>query len=311
MSIKVCDCEDNGLGNLGTPNCQNIAGITSNLFLVPTNDSLGQPNYIDLTTATLDDAYFTAALQNADASKRWQFVPKLENVTNERAESQTEELGSGRSIKIRKGVKSFSGDIYKQSYTFYGKLELAGCTDLSAFPIDLAGNLIGRESADGTKLYPVMIDKETYDPIYMEPTDSTAAKINLKFDWSDTERDACLKMIKANEMSVDIFTLRSVIDANLVVDTNTAPSTTAIGVEVSMDYGTALKNKEITGLVAADFLVTSGGVVKVPDTVTEDPTGTYVFDFTGDPLTAATDAIVTLVAGGKFEANEVLTIAIP
>jgi len=311
MSIKVCDCEDNGLGNLGTPNCQNIAGITSNLFLVPTNDSLGQPNYIDLLTASLDSAYFTAALQNADASKRWQFVPKLENVTNERAESLTEELGSGRSIKIRKGVKSFFGSIYKQSYTFYGKLELAGCNDISAFPIDLAGNLIGRLSPDKTKLYPVMIDKETYDPIYIEPTDSTAAKINLSFDWADTERDACLKMIKASEMDVSIFALRSVIDANLVESPDTAPSTTAFGVIVSMDYGTALKEKEITGLVVADFVVTSGGVPQVPLTVTETPTGTYVFDFTGAPLPAAAAVTVTLVSGGKFEANEVLTIAIP
>ncbi len=310
MAIKTCDCENNGLGNLGAPSCQLIAGVTGSMFLVPTYKADGTPNYIDLTTDVLDQAYLEDKLYNADPSLRWQWIPTLDSVTNERAESLVQELDSGKKIKIREGIKSFSGDIYGMSYTFLGKLKLAGCSEVSAYPVDLAGNMIGRRSDDGTKFYPIRIDKASFDPIYVEPTDTTAARINLAFDWDQSERDECFKLITSSQITADLLTIRSVIDANLVEDSSVVPSSTGIAVDVSMDYGDAYDNKKITGLVAADFVVVSGGTPNTPDTVTETSPGVYAFDFTGDPLASGT-ATVTLADGKPFEENAALEITIP
>lgn len=306
MAIKTCDCENNGLGNLGAPSCQLIAGVTGSMFLVPTFKSDGTPNYIDLTSDVLNQAYFEGKLYNADPSLRWQWIPTLDSVTNERAESLVQELDSGKKIRIRQGIKAFSGDIYGMSYTYLGKLKLAGCSDASAFPVDLGGNMIGRRSDDQTKFYPIRIDKPSYDPIYVEPTDTTAARINLAFDWHQSELDECLKIISASEITADFLTLRSVIDANLKEDASVTASATAIGVDVSMDYGTAFTNKAIQGLTAADFVVVSGGTANTPDTVTETSPGKYAFDFTTDSLSSP--ATVTLADGIAFEENASLEI---
>lgn len=309
--IELCDCENPGIGNLGFPSCQVIAGVTGSMFIMPTFKSDGTRNSIDLVNDTLDTTFIEGKLYNSDPSERWQFIPEIDNVQDVRAETLKQELDSGKKKKIRPGIRSVQFDIFGMSYTWLGKFQSTGCTDMSYIPIDIDGNMKVIESADGTLAYPIRIDSQSFDPIYVEATDTEAPVIRTMFDWKQTEQDAELKLITPSEYTFDLEALRSMIDVNLVEDSNVTPSTTEIGVVVTMDYGTAFNKKPVTGLVLSDFATASGGVTKTADSVTETADGVYLFDFTGDPLTAATDATVDMADDIKWEENATLTIAIP
>ena len=112
----ACKC-DVGLGNTGLPNCQPIVSVAKKLIVVPTYNDAGSKNGI-LLTDTLDQAYWDARVNDADASQRWFPLAAMENITHERAESIVETAGSGKLAFIREGVKSFSGEMWKQSPAF-------------------------------------------------------------------------------------------------------------------------------------------------------------------------------------------------
>ena len=306
----VCDCGVVGLGNLGTPNCQNIAQVTKRHIFVPYYDSTGVINGIEIATANLDKAWFDANLTNTDASKRWQISPVLENVTDERDDSITESLDSGKELFIQQGTRTFEGVNVGQSPTYLGKLKTLKCNEVGVFEVDKGGNIVGRLSSDGLYLYPIRIDKDTFDPNFIKATDTTTAKVSVKFSYDTLEFDEDLKLISRSDMGYNPLDLTSVIDVDLT-DGGTALSTEAISIEATMDYGTALKGKAVEGLVLADFDIKVGAVAHTADSVTETTAGVYVFDFTSDPFISADVVTSTLVSGIKAEAKAPLTQTIP
>ena len=306
----VCDCGVVGLGNLGTPNCQNIAQVTKRHIFVPYYDSTGVINGIEIATATLDKAWFDALLTNTDASKRWQISPVLENVTDERDDSITESLDSGKELFIQQGNRTFEGVNIGQSPTYLGKLKTLKCNEIGVFEVDKGGNIVGRLSSDGLFLYPIRIDKDTFDPNFIKATDTTVAKISVKFSYDTLEFDEDLKLISRVSMGYNPLDLTSVIDANLT-DGGATLSTIQTSVEAKMDYGTALSGKAIEGLVLASFVTKVGAVTHVANTVTETSAGVYLFDFTVDPFTS-TDVVTTTLADNlKVEEKAPLTQTIP
>ena len=91
-----CKC-DLGLSNTGKPNCVTLQSVTSKLVLVPLKDSTGAKNYLDLAT-TINEATFTALINQADSSKRWFPLGLFENVEMPKADSTFEEAPSGLSL---------------------------------------------------------------------------------------------------------------------------------------------------------------------------------------------------------------------
>ena len=94
--------------NTGT-DCTPLARRAKQIILVPTFDADGNKNFIDLTTATLDETYFDAQSNNADTSKRWYPLPILEDINITRGDSYTQTFESGRAILLNKGAKAFTG----------------------------------------------------------------------------------------------------------------------------------------------------------------------------------------------------------
>jgi len=292
----ACKC-DVGLGNTGTPSCQPIATVAKKLIVVPTYDSTGVKNSITIGD-TLNDAYLLAKINATDSSQRWFPLPLMENVTQERAETITEVSGSGAIARIREGIRTFSGEMWKQSPTFLGKLKAAQCVDISVFVIDTDGNILGScPSADG-KIYPIAVDKNSWDAQMAFGTDSTVQKVVLSFQWSDNERDEYISMLTEDDYTFDVLNAKGLLD---VTAEYSAISTTAFTATLSTAYGSKANLVKVKGLVLGDFalaeLSPTPGAVTITS-VTESADGVYVVDYSGDPQTSADVLELTITKSG-------------
>jgi hypothetical protein len=197
--MPTCDCGNVTLGNSGRTDCTNIANATNNLIIVPTYDDAGALNYID-TTATLDQAWIDALINQADSSKRYYPLPPMKNVTTERGEPNKQEFPDGSSIPLQQGVKNFSGEWVGRdaSYTFLSKVENYGCGDISAFIVDVDGNVIGN-GATADKLYPIKLDGDTWFVNLKDAVmGSSVQTLMLTYQYDRSEEDSELRMIILN-----------------------------------------------------------------------------------------------------------------
>ncbi len=278
-----CKC-DSGLSNTGRPNCVTLQSVTSKMVMVPLKDSTGAKNYLDLT-ATLNEAYFTALTNEADATKRWFPLPQFENVELAKADSTFEEAPSGRKVFIKQGKRSFAGELWSETPQFLEKIQNNRCVDFGVYIIDVNGNLVG--SKDGNKLYPIPVDNESFEGKLMFATDSAIQKIMIGFDFYRLFNEGTLWLVTAEEAGLDFNNLEGLLDVNIAFGT---PTTTGVVATLTLDYGTAVAPLKVKGLTASDFLlynVTQAGAVT--KTVTETADGVYAFTYTA--ITGSTDVI--------------------
>lgn len=275
----ACKC-DVGLSNTGTPTCEPIATVAKKLIVVPTYDNTGAKSSVTIGT-TLDQAFLDAKINAALAADRWFPLVTMENVTQERAESITETSGSGKIAFIREGSRSFFGEMWKQSPTFLGKLKSAKCVDISIFVVDADGNLIGScPSADG-KIYPIAVDKDSWDVRMSSATDATVQKVTLGFNWSDNEKDEYISMLTEDDYTADFLGSKGLLDVSSVISNE---STTGFTATLSTAYGSKASLVKVEGLLAGDFTlfnVTDTASVSIIS-VTESSAGVYDFTFSAE-----------------------------
>ena len=278
-----CKC-DSGLSNTGRPNCVTLQSVTSKMVMIPLKDSTGAKNYLDLT-ATLNEAYFTALTNEADATKRWFPLPQFENVELAKADSTFEEAPSGRKVFIEQGKRSFAGELWSETPQFLSKIQNNRCVDFGVFIIDVNGNLVG--SKVGDKLYPIPVDNESFEAKLMFATDSAIQKIMIGFDFYRLFDEGTLWLVTAEEAGLDFNNLEGLLDVNIAFGT---PTTTGVVATLTLDYGTAVAPLKVKGLTASDFLlynVTQAGAVT--KTVIETADGVYAFTYTA--INGSTDVI--------------------
>lgn len=303
-----CSCSA-GLGNTGTPTCFPIATVAKKLILVPTYDSTGALNSIDVTD-TLDAAYLTARINDVDASKRWfPLAGTMENVTSERADSITESAPSGKIAFIKKGVRSFSGEMWSQSPQYVGKLEEARCVDVSAYVIDGDGNIMGTSSKGSDLIYPIKIDKNSLDARLINATDTTVQKVQLTFNWDDTVKDEDIFMLTDADYTFDALAAKGLLD--ICVDYSSI-TTTGFVASLYTIYGSKKTPAVDAGLVIGDFALynnTSAASVTITS-VTESPNGTYTFVI---PAQTSADVMVLTPSKDGRDYSDVVatTILVP
>jgi len=289
-----CSC-NSSLGNLGNPSCDTLQSVTKKLIYVPIYNSLGVRNAI-LDSDIVNDAYVTAKINHTDESARWYPSPIIENVEDTKAEAIFESLNSGANIFIQEGVRTFTGVHVKQSATFLGKLKSGKCVAFGVYLIDNDGNLTGSMSTDGTKLYPIMVDKDTFQPTLIKATDTTVAKVQVSFEFSRIEKDENLKMINSqNIVGVDMLSVNGLLDGYVAITNDTVTSVTAT---ISTSYGSFGSPIKIEGLQLADFTlfnVTDNASVVI-SSLTETSAGVYVLDFAAQ--TAADSMRLTISKTG-------------
>lgn len=243
---------------MGYPGCLPIAKIAARLIFTPLFAADGTKNFIDLT-ATLDADYFTDRMQEYDSSdalvspySRWYITPTLENVEDTRAETVFQTFNSGKKSKVRQGVRTFMGFIVDgAAFEMLDKVKEFSCARIGAYVVDTAGNLHGN-GQDADKLYPIAIDKQSFDPQLVKATDAEVQMIQIMFDWGRLEDDRYLKMITADSLTaVDLLEYDGLID--LYGETVGAIGQTSFTIDIHTSYGNAISPTPVTGLVAADF----------------------------------------------------------
>lgn len=276
-----CNCT-NGLSNTGRPNCVPIHAVTSTLILVAITANDGTKNAIDLT---LPLPTWNDLINQADASKRWFPLPQFENVELPKADSQFEEAKSGRKVFLRQGKRSFKGELWAEdsSPTLLGKLKGNRCVDFGVYHVDVNGSLIGTQV--GTKLYPIPVDVQSFDPKYIFATDDTTSKIEVSFDYNRLFDESTMYMLTSEEAGVNFNELEGLIDVNF---TSVVVAATTITFDASLDYGTALNKIKFQGALPADFALqneTTGLAVALSGVVENTAgnyTATFVAQTTGD-----------------------------
>ena len=308
----VCDCNASLL-NSGVPNCVYIPNVTYKLLITPTFDSTGAKNFID-TTATLDAAFFTDLLNagrsgatTTDEKKRVYPIGAFKNVEDVRGDDVTESFNDTSTAFIQEGSRTFTGLIIdRPSPTLLGKMKSWRCAQISAYVVDIDGNIYGNGSESG-KLFPIRLDSETWSPKFMKTADATVAKLQLDFTYSKDEADEDIKMILADETTPDVRDLTGLIDVN--AGAASSISTTGFVTELSFDYGSAVNAQTFKGAVLADFDLyndtqTSAVVIT---SVTESPDGTYTFVI---PSQTSADSMTLNLQKDGFDMTA-LTVVIP
>lgn len=273
-----CKC-DVGLSNTGTA-CTPIQSVQKKIVVVPYRDSNGNVNEIDVNATTFDSAYFTARVNDTDRTKRWFPLPQMKNIVDERGDDIREEFEDGTSVFIQQGARTFTGVVIEEwgnSPQFLAKLRDVSCVEVGVFIIDKDENLIGAERNAGF-LAPIRLDKDSFSPRLMKPTDSTIQKVQINFNFHPDENDGDLRMVTSDEMTFDVSGLRGLLD---ITSTYSAISTTGFTATLKTQYGTILTPVLDSGLVIGDFAlfnVTTSLAVTIL-TLTESPDGVYAFTF--------------------------------
>jgi len=302
MGVIACSCEV-GLGNTGTPNCEEIAKVGKKLIFVPTYKADGTRNGLDLTSA-IDNAVITALINAADQEERWYPAPNLENVEDVRADPITESANSGTSYFIQEGQRTFVGLMFDQGSVLLGKLQAMVCQQMSAYVVDKGASLIGVVDPSAPTIFrPIDIQDSTFYPRLVKATDTAIQKIQLNFTWSDLENDANLRMILATEVpDVSFLNLRGLLDVDAEYSNE---STTTFTAALSLQYGTALAKNPVKGLVIGDFSLyneTTPGAVAITS-VTESAPGVYDFVF---PAQTASDVLTLTPTKNGYDFTNVV-----
>ncbi len=305
--MALCKCENLGLGNTGLPNCQPLMGVDSKIIMVPTINSDGVKNSYD-ASVELSQAVLDALINEADASKRWYPLPKMENQTSDRADSVTETSASGTIARVKSGVRTETLELWSQSPTLLRALEEAKCSDFSIFVIDDSGNLIGMCLDDTTNLYPVRIDKGSLDYKYVKATNTTVGKVQLSYQWLEIEKDSNLSMMTADTVTADAAGSTGLLDVNATYTAITTDGFTATLETIYGAKGALIKDQ---GLEVGDFAlynVTQDASITI--TSVTETAGVYVFVI---PTQTSADVLrLTPTQNGRdYSAVVTNTITIP
>ena len=305
----ICNC-NNGLSNVGLPNCVPIASVTKKLILVPLFANDGTRNEYNVSALTFNQAFFDARINDTDASKRWFVLQDVENVEDVRADAIFETLNNGKNIFIQQGVRSFTGVLINGSSEQLYKLESGACVNFGILVVDKNGNLIGNGLSKAGYLRPIKVDKNTWVPTLVKSTDTTVQKIQLKFEWDITEEDKNLKMISADDITISLLDLAGLVD--IYGGTPSSISTTGFTIQLKTFYGSMKNPVVVQGLLLADFSLynETDALAVTISSVTESPAGTYAFTFAAQ---TSADVLELRISKNGFDdafLNDV-TITIP
>lgn len=316
----ACSCS-NTLNNTGTPNCQPLMKVAKKFIIVPTYTSAGVRNKMLISTA-ISQAAYTALINQADKTLRYYPSPTIEAIGGERGEPVFDTAPSGKKSFIREGVRNMTCQFWDQGAEYLYQLKAMRCTEISVYIVDAEGNLIGMRptTADGY-IYPIKVDKASWNAALLMPTDSVSGKIALTFDWDSTESDEYLIMIGGTEIAADLLGSEGLMDIEVVYGAGT--TTTQI-ITLQERFGSAKTKNKLTGLVVTDFIssttATTSKIRNITDSaditlssVVEDTAapGTYTLTFTPAQTSADVMAIKVLKSGFDFADTVANTFAIP
>ena len=297
-------CSIQGIINSGIPTSSTgqIGKIVRAIFLNQFASD-GTSNRIDLSD-TIDTAYITAKLNEADPTKRWYPSDRIESITNERATPTTEAIGN-LTLNVEKGVRTFQGIFvksYSSSPTYLKFLESLECDSVMVFYIDECGNLIGEQKEEGF-LDGIAIQEKSVYSLNVPQADGALPKNEINYTIDQLVKDSNLNFIAKADIGSDLLAINGLLDVTLTENGDFPPSLTDLTVDGTLIWGNAKEKLTFNGADdPSDWVVnntTTPASITVL-TVTESPNGTYNLTFAAQtPL----DEVSVQVSKEGFESN--------
>lgn len=275
--MSFCACGGSIRGT-GKPSKQNIINGGVILIAVPVKADDGTFNEI-LASDTIDESFVQGKINEADPSKRWYPVGTFRNEEDTRADPVTESFNDGSSVVTQQGVRTFVGWLVNFSPVYLKALGSLRCQTFGVFMVDPCGNIIGKITQSGNALRPVKVNNGSWEPRYVKGTPTVSAKIQLSFEFDQTENDKNLRLIPATEIGINMLDVEGLLP--LKVENVTDTSATTLTFDLLVDYDQFLNGTKepVVAWELADFSIrnkTTNSVVTITS-VTESPEGTYVF----------------------------------
>lgn len=287
--MAFCGCNGT-LGATGVPNKQRIVNSGVGLIAVPLKADDGTLNEI-LATDVIDQAYIDARINEEDESKRWYPIGRIDfrNQEDTRADPITETFSDGGSAITQQGVRTYTGWLIDYAPAYIEQLNALRCRDFGLYTVSDCFDLTGSISKDENSLYPIRVNKSSWEPRYVKSTPTVSAKIQLNFEFSQLEKDEFLRVISEAEISADLQNIEGLLPLAAAIS---GEATTGFVAALTVDYDIFLDaSKEIVpGWVLADFALinVTTNLPIVITSVTESPEGTYTFVI---PAQSASDVL--------------------
>ncbi len=273
--MGFCNC-DGTFGNTGRPSGVKAFGIPR-MILVQKRKNNGTINGIP-AGSTYNQAFIDAYINATDDTKIFP-IGGLQNVSSVREASTFETFGSGANSLVRQGVKPFSAFIPEAEFVYLGKIKQGGCEDLQIYVVDECGNIRGTVSSDGQTLYGTRVERNTWDPIYKERTDSESGGITLNFMFDINELDENLRMIASTDLEFNALELDGLTDVISEVGAINAGDVT---VDLELCYGTFDNSIKFEGFdQTSQYVITADGAPSTLSGIVENSAGNYTYAHTG------------------------------
>ena len=273
------------------------------MIFVPLYDGDGNLNKITLTDV-LNAAYFTALVNQADKTKRWYPMPEMVNVTDVRGNSTIETFENMSKVFIQQGVRDFKALFVQAPQQLLAALQSYRCDELGVYFVDICNNLIGtlgtdQDACDPSYLYPIRVDQNSIDPIFVKMTDKLSQKIEINFSFHMDENDSDLRVITQEEAGTNLTNLSGLLD--ICADYASIHTTGVTATLKVVGYGTPITPLTDKGLVAADFAlynVTDSASVTVVSAV-ETPANSGIYVITHAAQTIGDEMRLTPTKTGR------------
>jgi len=288
-----------GVGNLGTPSCVKNASLLNKDYFVNAFASDGTRNSIkatDLINGKLTEGKILEFLNHADPSKRWYPTPdKYEEVANARTDRQTQESSTGTVKVLRNGVKTRQGELWDVPESWGANINKASCVQMATFSEGEDGGISGEVSADGSELYPLLIEKGTLNAESFDANPDKDAYTVVTYQLSRNINEGAYLTLSADDIEADLGSARGLIEVSIDQDVTPNTATEIFVTAKNCSYGTFGDFENLEGaVITAQWSVKDslGATISI-SSVEETATG-YKITIASTP---SADVVVSYLTG--------------
>lgn len=280
---EKCLC-DSGLKSLHTKRkCKDYLRKVNHALPIMRANKDGVANSIDISTVPIPESVFAGMFNAADPLARLHAIYDVKNTAFEPQDGTTEDYSDGTSTKLQDGHLQFTFLVPETNIGFIGNSKSLECQNPDMFLYLADGSIVGYADRDKIndeqKVRPLPVDRIEVSETPIS-TDDAVAKIEVTVHFSKDMDYGMWIIIAPGEHEFDVTKNYEPAGAKMVKGT-TPTTTTSIEVVVSQEgFGIMGNSVPHTGLVAADFELTSNGTPVTPLTPVESPAGTYLISFT-------------------------------
>ena len=172
--------------------------------------------------------------------------------------------------------------IIKGDPVLLGNLKSWRCLTVGVYFIDKSGNLIGKQTREGY-LDPILLQDDSFSASLIKGTDTTKQKDTIKFDISQLEDDADLRMIEGSKVTANLLGVGGLVDVALSGTPSTLGTAEDFTVQLNTPFGGITSPIPAEGMDANDFylynLNTTSQIVPISVAESTVTAGEYLFTF--------------------------------